>query len=98
VTTSAAREELLVTLASLMLALPDDAPRTGCLTGVGCSGKTTLAAELVDVVRGAGRPVLPVAYDLVRGGRWYVGVPLLVLALMVLVLLFVRSTDEALQE
>jgi hypothetical protein len=42
--------------------------------------------------------VLPVAYDLVRGGRWYVGGPLLVLALTVMVLLFVRSTDEALQE
>jgi hypothetical protein len=42
--------------------------------------------------------VLPVAYDLVRGGRWYVGVPLLGLALTVLVLLFVRATDEALQE
>jgi len=62
-TTTPAREELLVTLASLMLALPGGAARAVCLTGVGCSGKTTLAAELVDVVRGAGRPVLPVAYD-----------------------------------
>ena len=42
--------------------------------------------------------VLPVAYDLVRGGRWYVGGPLLVLAAAVVVLLFVRPTDEALQE
>jgi uridine kinase len=63
VTTTASREELLVTLASLLLALPDDAPRSACLTGVGCSGKTTLAAELVDIVRGAGRSVVPVAYD-----------------------------------
>jgi hypothetical protein len=42
--------------------------------------------------------VLPVAFDLTRGGRWYVGVPLLLLAAAVLVLLFVRPTDEALQE
>ncbi|HET9945352.1 MAG TPA: uridine kinase [Actinomycetes bacterium] len=62
-TTSAGREELLVTLASLVLALPEDAPRSVCLTGVGCSGKTTLAAELVAIVRGAGRPVVPVSYD-----------------------------------
>jgi len=62
-TATASREELLVTLASRVLALPDDAPRAVCLTGVGCSGKTTLAADLVDVVRGAGRAVVPVAYD-----------------------------------
>jgi hypothetical protein len=42
--------------------------------------------------------VLPVGYDLTRGGRWYVGVPLLLVAAAVLVLLFVRPTDEALQE
>jgi hypothetical protein len=41
--------------------------------------------------------VLPVAYDLVRGGRWYVGGPLLLLAAVVLVLLFVRPTDQALE-
>ena len=42
--------------------------------------------------------VLPVAFDLTRGGRWYVGAPLLLLAAVVLVLLFVRPTDGALQE
>ena len=42
--------------------------------------------------------MLPVAFDLTRGGRWYVGVPLLLLAAAVLVLLFARPTDEALQE
>ena len=62
-TTTQSREELLVTLASLLLALPDGAPRSACLTGAGCSGKTTLAAELAAVVDGAGRPVVPVAYD-----------------------------------
>ena len=62
-TATASREELLVTLASRLLALPEDAPRSVCLTGVGCSGKTTLAAELAEIVSGAGRPVVPVAYD-----------------------------------
>ena len=62
-TTTASREEVLVTLASMVLALPEGAPRSVCLTGVGCSGKSTLAAELVEVVQGAGRPVVPVSYD-----------------------------------
>lgn len=42
--------------------------------------------------------VLPVAYDLLRGGRPYVAVPLGLLALAVLVLLFVPATDEALED
>jgi hypothetical protein len=42
--------------------------------------------------------VLPVAFDVVRGGRWYVGVPLLLWALAVLVLLFAPSTDADLGE
>ena len=57
------REELLVTLAAMVLALPDDRPQAVCLTGMSCSGKTTLAVELATVVDGAGRAVLPVAYD-----------------------------------
>ena len=57
------REELLVTLASRVLALSDDRPRAVCVTGMSCSGKTTLAAELLEVLDGAGRPVVPVAYD-----------------------------------
>jgi uridine kinase len=63
VTVSVSREELLVTLSARILALPDDRPRTVALTGMGCTGKTTLAAELVVVVSGAGRPVVPLAYD-----------------------------------
>lgn len=57
------REELLVSLAARILALPDDAPRTVAVDGMPCVGKSTLARELVEVVSGAGRPVLPVAYD-----------------------------------
>jgi uridine kinase len=63
VTVSVSREELLVTLSARILALPDDRPRTVALTGMGCTGKTTLAAELLAVVSGAGRPVVPLAYD-----------------------------------
>jgi hypothetical protein len=42
--------------------------------------------------------VIPVAVGLFQGGRWYVGAPLLLLALAVLVLLFVPSTSAALDE
>lgn len=42
--------------------------------------------------------VLPVTVDLVRGGRWYIGGPLALFALVVLVLLFVPSTDAALED
>jgi hypothetical protein len=42
--------------------------------------------------------VLPVAFDLLRGGRWYVGLPLLLGALGVLGLLFAPATDAALEE
>jgi uridine kinase len=62
-TVSVSREELLVALSARMLALPDDRPRAVALTGMGCTGKTTLAAELATVVTGAGRPVVPLAYD-----------------------------------
>lgn len=42
--------------------------------------------------------VLPVAVDLVRGDRWYVGGPLLVLAVAVLGLLFAPATEASLDE
>jgi uridine kinase len=63
VTVSVSREELLVALSARILALPDDRPGTVALTGMGCTGKTTLAAELVTVVSGAGRSVVPLSYD-----------------------------------
>jgi uridine kinase len=63
VTVSVSREELLVSLSAQILALPADRPRTVAVTGMSCSGKTTLAAELATVVADAGRPVVPVAYD-----------------------------------
>ena len=57
------REELLVSLAARILALPDDRPRTVAVDGMSCVGKSTLAGELATIVSGAGRPVVAVAYD-----------------------------------
>jgi uridine kinase len=57
------REELLVSLSARILALPEDRVCTVAVDGMSGAGKTTLAAELTVVVSGAGRPVLPVAYD-----------------------------------
>ena len=57
------REQLVVQLAAQILALDEAAPRAVALTGMSCAGKTTLAAEVAAVVDGAGRPVVPVAYD-----------------------------------
>jgi uridine kinase len=57
------REQLVVQLAAHVLALSEDAPRAVALTGMSCSGKTTLAAEVAVVVEGAGRPVVATAYD-----------------------------------
>ena len=57
------REQLVVQLAAQILALDESAPRAVALTGMSCAGKTTLAAEVAAVVDGAGRPVLPIAYD-----------------------------------
>ena len=57
------REQLVVQLAAQVLALDESAPRAVALTGMSCAGKTTLAAEVAAVVDGAGRPVVPVAYD-----------------------------------
>ena len=39
---------------------------------------------------------VPVALGLVQGGRWYLGTPLAIWAVVVLVLLFLPSTDREL--
>ena len=57
------RDELVVQVAARILALPEGAPRLVAVDGMPCVGKTTLARQLVEVVSGAGRPVVPVAYD-----------------------------------
>jgi uridine kinase len=57
------RDELLVSLSARILALPDERAVTVAVDGMSCVGKSTLAAQLAEVVSGAGRPVVPVAYD-----------------------------------
>lgn len=42
--------------------------------------------------------VVPVAVGLLQGGRWYVGLPLLLLAVAVLALLFHPATNAALDD
>jgi uridine kinase len=61
--TAITREQLVVQVAARILALDETAPRAVAITGMSCSGKTTLAAEVAAVVEGAGRPVVRVAYD-----------------------------------
>jgi uridine kinase len=63
VTAEVSREELVVQLTARVLALDEDGPRAVAVTGMSCTGKTTLAADLAEVLTGAGRPVVPVAYD-----------------------------------
>ena len=62
-TEKVSREELVVQLTARVLALDEAAPRAVAVTGMSCTGKTTLAGDLAEVLTGAGRPVVPVAYD-----------------------------------
>lgn len=56
-------DDLLVTLAGRVLALPEDRPATVAFDGLSGVGKTTLAGLVGGVVAGAGRAVIPVSYD-----------------------------------
>lgn len=92
----------------VVVATPDDRTRAlvaALLTLVMAVGLGLVAWGLVRARRWARAPalvvnllVLPVAFDLARGGRWYVGVPLLVWAVVVLALLFAPSTDALLED
>ena len=95
-------------LVEVAVATSDDRTRAlvaAGLTVIAAVGLALVARALVRRRRWARAPlvvtnllVLPVAYDLVRGGRWYVGAPLLVLAIVVLGLLFAPATEESLEE
>ena len=95
-------------LVELAVATTDDTLRavvTAVLAALAAAGMALVARGLGRGRRWARAPalvanllVLPVAWDLVRGGRGYVGVPLAVLAVAVLVLLFTPATDAALEE
>jgi hypothetical protein len=92
----------------VFVATPDDRTRAlvaALLTLAASVGLALVARGLEGGRRWARAPalvtnllVLPVAVDLVRGGRWYVGGPLLLLALAVLALLFAPSTDARLED
>jgi len=92
----------------VFVATPDDRTRAlvaALLALVVALGMAVVARGLAAARRWARAPavvvnllVLPVAFDLLRAGRWYVGLPLLLGALGVLALLFAPSTDAALDE
>ena len=95
-------------LVELLVADTDDTVRalvTVALALASAAGLALVARGLLRGRRWARSPaldtnllVLPVAVGLVQGGRWYVGLPLLALALAVLVLLFLPSTSAALAD
>lgn len=92
----------------VFVATPDDRTRAlvaALLALVVAVGMALVARGLAAGRRWARAPalvvnllVLPVAFDLVRGGRWYVGLPLVLGALAVLTLLFAPATDAALED
>ena len=94
-------------LVELVVATPDDRGRalvTALLTLAAATGLGLVVRGLALRRRWARSPVLvanllvlPVAWGLVQGGRWYVGAPLALWALVVLVLLFLPATDQALE-
>jgi hypothetical protein len=95
-------------LVELVVATPDDRVRAAVTAGLAlaaAAGLALVARGLLRRRRWARAPalvtnllVLPVAFGLVQGGRWYVGGPLLVWAGAVLGLLFAPSTNTALED
>jgi hypothetical protein len=95
-------------LVELAVATPLSVPRAlmaALLTLLGGAGLLLVARGLLRARRWARAPalvtqllVLPVGAGLVQGGRWYVGVPLILAALAVLVLLFTPAVSDTLEE
>jgi len=96
----------VVLVVELFVATPDDPARAlvaVLLVLVAAVGLALVVRGLTRGRRWARAPavvtnllVLPVAFDVARGDRWYVGVPLLLWALAVLALLVAPSTDAQL--
>jgi len=96
------------TVVELFVASSDDVARaavTAVLALVAAVGLGLVARGLLAGRRWARAPalvtnliLLPVAYGLLQAEVWYVGIPLLLWAVAVLVLLFVPSTSGALEE
>jgi uridine kinase len=57
------RETLLTALTNRLLALPSPPPARVAIDGADAAGKTTLAGELAERLRSAGRPVLRASID-----------------------------------
>lgn len=95
-------------LVELVVATPLSAPRAvmaALLTLVAGLGLLAVARGLRGRRRWARAPalvtqllVLPVGAGLVQGGRWYVGMPLILWALAVLALLFTPAVGEVLED
>jgi O-antigen/teichoic acid export membrane protein len=95
-------------LVEIFVATTDDRVRAAVTTALAvaaCAGLSLVARGLLRRRRWARAPalvtnllVLPVAVGLLQGGRWYVGLPLLVWAVAVLGLLFAPATDAALDD
>ncbi len=95
-------------LVELIVASPTSATRAvmaALLTLLAGLGLLAVARGLWRARRWARAPALvtlllalPVAVGLVQGGRWYVGVPLILWALGVIVLLFTPAVGEVLDE
>ncbi len=95
-------------LVEVAVASADDVVRavvTALLAGLAAAGLALVARALLRARTWARSPALvtnlilvPVAWGLLQGGRWYVGVPLGALALLVIVLLFTPATGAALQD
>ena len=96
------------TVVELFVASSDDVARaavTAVLALVAAVGLGLVARGLLAGRRWARAPalvtnliLLPVAYGLLQAEVWYVGIPLLLWAVAVLVLLFIPSTSAALEE
>jgi hypothetical protein len=95
-------------LVEVIVATPTSAARAvmaALLTLLAGLGLLAVARGLRRARRWARAPALvtqllavPVAVGLLQGGRWYVGVPLLLWALVVLALLFTPAVAEVLEE
>jgi uncharacterized membrane protein (DUF2068 family) len=98
----------VVVIVEVLVATAEDVTRalvTALLAAVAAGGLGLAARGLWWRRRWARAPalvtnvlVLPVAYDMVRGERWYVGAPLALWALVVIGLLLAPATHAALEE
>lgn len=95
-------------LVEVVVASADDVVRalvTAALAALAAAGLAVVVRALLRARPWARSPalvtnliLLPVAWGLLQGGRWYVGVPLGAMAVLVVVLLFTPATGAALED